>query len=795
MIRSLRFLLLALLVLVLGLGALIGWRVWISLPVRDGSVPLSGLSAPVTVRYDERGVPHISASNEIDLYRALGYVHAQDRLFQMEMTRRLARGELSELLGPSLLETDRLFRTLGLRHRGQELAAQMDRSHPVTLSLMAYLDGINQFQERGRLPIEFELLGIEPRDFQAEDTMAVVGYLAFSFAAAFRTEPVLTHIRDQLGADHLQIFKTEAIRPKEPKGPTALAPEIARQLSLLAARSTDAIESLGLPLMHGSNAWVISGARTASGKPLLAGDPHISYALPSVWYEAHLRAPGFELYGLHHALGPFALLGHNQHFGWSLTMLQNDDMDFVAEKLDPKQPGRVWHRGEWVAVQERLELIQIKGQSPVELSVRTSPHGPLVTDLFKPAVPQRAVSLWWTFLDSDNPILGAFYQLNRADNLALAREAVKGIHAPGLNVLWAHARGDIAWWAAARLAQRPAGVDPSFVLDAARGQAIKGPYLPFELNPQEENPARGYIVSANQQPAADRPPSGYYNLPDRARRIDAALKNPERRWTPEDAQALQQDVTSLYGPELLRHMLPAVQAQTPLEAQLLQQLSQWDGSHSIDSINATVFTQWLYEISREALLDELGPSFYAQLLKTRAIDHALPRLLADARSPWWDKRDTAEVETREQILRAAWQAALSHLRALYGESSSQWTWGRAHTLTHSHPLGRIRPLHLLFNQGPYPMPGGREIIHNQSHPIGPAPWPVSYGPSTRRVIDWARPGQSSGINPVGQSGVLFDPHYKDQAEAFHQGHYRAQHLLEADILAHTRSTLTLTPDR
>jgi penicillin amidase len=789
--RWLRPLLLILLLLTAVLAALAGWRVWVSLPVRDGSVSLGALSAPVNIRYDERGVPHINASNEIDLYRALGYVHAQDRLFQMEIIRRLARGELAEILGPALVDTDRLFRTLGLRQTGQEVASRLDRSHPATASLLAYLDGINQFQERGRLPVEFTLLGIEPRDFSPEDTIAVAGYMAYSFAAAFRTEPVLTHIRDTLGPAHLRIFRTEGLQGNRSAG---LLPQTSDSLIRVATLGTEAIEHLRLPLLHGSNAWAVSGTRTAGGKPILAGDPHISYALPSVWYEAHLQAPGFELYGHHQALSPFALLGFNRDFGWSLTMFQNDDVDFIAERLDPARPGQVWHQGVWVALKERKETIAVKGQASIELTVRLSPHGPLITDIVKPALTQQAVSLWWTFLDSDNPLLQAFYQLNRADTLVKAREAVKGIHAPGLNVVWANARGDIAWWGAARLAQRPPGVDPAFVLDASRGEAVKPAYLPFERNPQEENPARGYIVSANQQPALS-PPPGYYNLPERARRIDAALKDPRTRWTADETRKLQQDAVTAYAPALLQHMLPALGTLAPSEAALLQELARWDGSHDILSVPATVFTQWLYEVARAALLDELGPAHFEALLKTRILDHALPRLMADPASPWWDDRQTAGLETREQIVLKAWRAAISHLRTLYGDDPSGWTWGRAHTVTHGHPLGRKKPLDLLFDVGPFPVPGGREITNNFSYPLGPAPWKVNQGPSTRRVIDFAQVGQASGINPVGQSGVRFDKHYRDQAAAFHQGQHVPQHLLEANVKAHTQSTLRLRPER
>ncbi len=791
--RLLKTFALTLTALALAAGIWLAWTVSRTLPERDGSVAISGLKAPVTVRYDERGVPHIRADNEIDLYRALGYVHAQDRLFQMELMRRLANGELAEILGPALLDTDRLFRTLGLRQHAQQRAAQMDRSQASSLALAAYLDGINQFQESDRLPIEFKLLGIEPRDFSAQDVWAVSGYLAYSFAAAFRTEPVLTHIRDQLGPSYLRIFQAEGL----PTQNATLEPAIAQSLAQVASLSLQAIEEARLPLQHGSNAWALSGSRTASGKPLLAGDPHISFALPSVWYEAHLQAPGFELYGYHQALSPFALIGHNQAFAWSLTMFQNDDIDFVAEKTDPSRPDQVWHQGRWVPLQVTQELIAVKGQAPMPITLRRSPHGPLITDVFRPVLSQQAVALWWTFLESDNPLLNAFHSLNRADTLGKAREAVSKIHAPGLNVVWAHAGGDIAWWAAARLPLRPAGIDPRFVLDASRGEAVKLGYAPFAQNPQEENPARGYIVSANHQPGGLNPPAGYYNLPERARRIDAALRDPQRKWTVPESQQLQQDVTTSYASRLLKTLLAALQgrSQSAEDEALLRSLAQWDGAHSPDSVQATVFTQWLYETARAALLDELGPVHFDHLLKTRALDHALPQLLADPTSPWWDQKGTEQVQTHQDIVHQAWQASLQHLRATLGADPGSWTWAKAHTVTHGHPLGRKKPLNLLFDVGPYGVPGGRELPNNFAHPLGPAPWKVTYGPSTRRVIDLSQPGQAVGGNPTGQSGVLFDRHYKDQAEGFHQGRYMPQHLLEASVQAHTRSTLTLRPEK
>ncbi|HJV69526.1 penicillin acylase family protein [Ideonella sp.] len=778
------------------------------LPQRDGALPLAGLKAPVQVRYDEAGVPHLRAEHEVDLYRALGYVHAQDRLFQMEILRRLARGELAEVLGPKLVDTDRLFRTLAIRQHADAYAAKLDPAAPSTQALEAYLDGINQFQADHPAPIEFMVLGIPKRPFTTADSVSVAGYLAYSFAAAFRTEPALTRVRDQLGPDYLRIFDlgwyAGGVAQGQPAasgatgttGPAALNPGDRTDLDRLAALSQGALDLAGVPFFEGSNAWAISGARTASGKPLLAGDPHISFAVPAVWYEAHLSSPGFELYGLHQALNPFALVGHNQRFGWSLTMFQNDDLDLIAEKPNPANPNQVWVGGQWVDLQQRQETIQVKGGAPVTLTLRHSPHGPIVNDALDKSVGTKPIAMWWAFLETENPILDAFYRLDRADALPKAREAASLIHAPGLNVVWANAGGDIGWWAAAKLPLRPAGVDPSFVLDGASAEADKPGFLPFAQNPQEENPARGFIVSANHQPAASQPVPGYYNLWDRAQRLDQQLAARGSGWDAAAMQALQLDTQTGYGPRVLAPLLADLRAAAtaPGEAALVEQLAAWRGDHPTDAVAPTLFNQFLFDLAREALADELGDEVYALLRRTRALDHALPRLAADATSPWWDRRSTPAVkETRAEVVAAAWRATVTQLKATLGGDPAGWTWGRAHRLTHEHPLGKQPPLDKVFNVGPFDAPGGRETPNNLSGPLAGVPVPITYGPSTRRVIDFAQPGAARGINPVGQSGVWGDRHYADQAAAYVRGESRPQHLDEADVASHVQSTLTLTP--
>ena len=770
------------------------WYIDSKQPQRDGAIDLAHLQAPVSVRYDERGVPHIQAQNEADMYRALGYVHAQDRLFQMEMMRRLARGELAEVLGAKLVDTDRLFRTLSIRQHADAYVAKMDRNSAPSKALAAYLDGINQYQAGHPAPLEFDILGIPKRPFTAEDTLSVAGYMAYSFAAAFRTEPVLTYVRDELGADYLKIFDL-AWHPDGVLKPSLAANDWS-DLTQLAQLSQQALEEAGLPQFEGSNAWAVAGSRTQSGKPLLAGDPHIRFAAPAVWYEAQLSYPGFELYGHHQALNPTASLGHNRDFGWSITMFQNDDLDLIAEKINPDNANQVWYHGQWVELQSREEIISVKGGEPVKLTLRRSPHGPIINDALGNSVGQAPIAMWWAFLQTENPILDAFYQLNRADTLDKARAAAEKIQAPGLNVVWANAKGDIGWWAAAQLPLRPAGVNPSFILDGSSEQADKLGFVPFSANPQEENPARGYIVSANHQPVAasgiEIP--GYYNLPDRAQRLDQRLADDSVKWNLENSQALQLDNGSGYGPRLLKQLLPLLQTNASAEEQvLLKQLANWNGDHTLNGIAPTLFNQLVYQLTDAAMRDELGERFFDNLLATRVLDIALPRLAADADSPWWDNRNTPAKENRTSIVKAAWQASLAHLRSTAGDNPANWQWGTLHPLTHEHPLGKQKPLDRLFNVGTFAAPGGHETPNNLSHKIGPAPWSVIYGPSTRRLIDFARPTEALGINPVGQSGVLFDAHFSDQAKAYIHGEYQPEHFSAEDVSANTRHTLTLNP--
>lgn len=762
----------------LALFSLLALAVWAwfahSLPQRDGQLPLHGLNAPVAVRFDTQGVPHIQAHNEADAYRALGFLHAQERLFQMEMLRRLARGELAEILGPSLLKADRLFRTLRIRERADELAEREDKTSREWQGLSAYLDGINQFQAQQPLPPEFALLGIQPRPFTPADTFSVIGYMAYSFAAGLRTDPLLTRIRDELGCDYLAIFLPDTPCIAQPARLQTQDWPALQHLGRLVAETQGA----GFAPFEGSNAWAIAGSHTASGRPLLAGDPHITFSAPQVWYSAHLQTPDVELYGHYHALIPFALLGHNHAFGWTLTMLQNDDLDLIAEP-----PNAVFG--------ETQQQIAVKGAAPETLTLRHSAHGPLINEALGALAGPTPLALRWMFLESDRSGLKALYQMGRAAQREQAREAASGVAAPGLNLVWASAAGDIGWWAAGQLLERPALANSALILDGTRAESAAPRWRPFTENPQEENPARGYVLSANQAPASDV--AGYYNLVDRYNRLQQGLKSLPHPHRSEDSRALQLDTGSGYPARLFAPLWTELRAVVPPEQRfLLEELAQWDGQQRLDSRPAVLFNQWVWQLAHEAFVDELGEDLLKTLLETRLPEAALQRLANDPASVWWDDRRTLERETRQLLLARVWRLSVAHLQQTLG-APEHWQWGRAHTLTFVHPLGRSALFAPLLNSGPWPVAGGREVPNNLAHELSPAPWAVSYGPSIRRVIDFAEPQHAQASAPLGQSGHRLDRHYADRVDDYLTGRYQSQWLDDADINAHLESRLQLLP--
>ncbi len=762
-------------------------------PTYEGALSIEGLKEKVEVKYDTYGIPHIYAQNEEDAYMALGYVHAQERLFQMEMIRRVATGTLSEILGPDLLDVDKLFRTIGVAKKSKTFTKQFNASSgPHKMAAEAYYRGINSFIEHGATPIEFTIIGIPKKPFSIEDAYNAAGYMSMGFAEGFLVDPILTKLVAKHGANYLEdILHTS-------KEETTLIYNHAHVDSTKLTSLAQVIKQIPIPLIVGSNSWVIGGSRTKSGKPVFENDTHIGYSQPSVWFEAHIEYPGMSHFGHYLAGVPFAVLGHNNFAAIGITMFENDDVDFYQEQTDDNHKNQVYHNNTWVNLEVRQEVISIKGEPADTLEIRTSNHGPIVNDIFfKDASNKFPISVWWAYLKTSKDFVLAMYQLNHIASIADARNACAGIEAPGLNIMYADTDGNIGWWASAMLPIRPLHVNTKIVLDGTGKDDVKG-FYDFTKNPQAENPPWDYVYSANNQPDSVDGISypGYYYPRDRAGKIVELINAKPSNWTAEDSKLMAANATSTVQVEMAQEVVSIIKAgNIKISDELLHVLENWDGDHQLNQIAPSIHYTLQAWIFYYAMADELGYEDLKTLSGTSTLKTSAVHFLKNKNSIWWDDVASPEKETRADIIEKSINATLSTLETNYGSRNpNDWEWGKIHTLTHNHPLGKIKALKKYFSVGPIPIKGGREVINNQNFVMDTTGiFDVIAGPAVRTIIDLDNINGAVSINPTGQSGHFLSPHYNDQAQMFAEVKYRPQLMDSLDVAKGTQSILILKP--
>lgn len=816
-----RLLLLVLLATILGMGYL-GYRLYTSQPLLDGTLRHAALHAPVQVSRDDWGVPHIVAENETDAYFALGYVTGQDRLFQMELLRRIARGELAELLGPWLAPVDAMVRAFRLQPKAEAFYAAHSNDHEdVRAATEAFIAGLNYRLDNEPLPIEYTLLGIPKRPFTPVDCLTIAAILPITFAEGLRGDPLKSLIKAKhpdLPVDLLfpgydledppvTVMETleEArayLATQQAKAPAEVAPD-----EDVLAKLEPVLDALGLlgsvfGSTLGSNSWVLDGRHTKSGKPMLASDPHIAITNPGIWYEAQMRYPGMDNYGYYIPLIPFALLGHNANHAWALTMFENDDVDIYRETFDPANPGKVMYQGAWVDALVETSTIPVRLGRDVECAVRITPHGPVITDLLRFLLgyegPDLAMSWVWQHLEYTD--LLAFYRLPKSQSLAEFESSVALITSPGLNISYADAAGNIAWWAAGRVVIRPDGTDNKIILDGASGKDDILGYVPFEQNPKLINPAWGSIVSSNnlstvKPVGAVKKLEGYWQPSDRAGRLEELLAT-RNDWDLESLKAVQFDHHVAADGLVAAVTAAAVHARAgalnPQEAAALEALNGWDGGHGLDAVGATVEAMSRDFTLRMALEDELGPKLLENYASLADAWSFFKYFIQHPEVPFWDDINTPGIETRDEILVSAFRAAVGALNEQLGPDVATWTWDRVHVIPYIHPLGLVPGLGWLFNLGPVPSSGADNAVNNLET-VGLNDYRVVAGPSTRRLIDFGDPEHSLTVLPTGNSGHPLSPHYGDQVPLYVSGNYREVRYTADQIAAHREHLLKFMP--
>ena len=784
------FLFLFLIVLVL---ALVGYAFYTK-PKYDGELALKNIEKTTTVYFDDFGVPHIYANSQKDAMVALGYVHAQDRLWQMELMRRIAPGRLSEIFGSVALQNDMFFAGLGIEEASEIAIAKLDKNGKDYQLAMAYLDGINQYLEEGKTPIEFYLVGVKKEKFTLKDVYNIFGYMSFSFAMAQKTDPLLTDIRDQLGPEYLKDFGLDGSL-----GTTRIknAKEKIKEYSAIAKSVTALLDQSPIPPFIGSNSWVIAPPKTENGKVIFANDPHIGFSQPATWYEAHIVTPDFELYGYYLAGTPYPLLGHNRKYAYGLTMFENDDLDLYKEENKVDDANSYLSPKGYVNYQIRNKTIQVKDSSAVNLKVKISRHGPIVNDLIKGLNTKQPVALSWIYTQQPIQILDAVYRLSHAQNISDFQKGVALIAAPGLNVMYGDAKGNVAWWATGKLYKHQPGVNPNFILNGASGKEDIAEYLDFSKNPSAINPSWNYVYSANNQPEAVDGflYPGYYLPEDRAKRITTLLEA-KQKWNKQAVSQMIVDNTSSTVTETLKVMLASIATESLSEnqKQAFTILKDWKGDSNLNQVAPTIYNKWLYLYLKNTFEDELGNDKFEQFLGTHIGKQVATKLIANPNSIWWDDTTTKGTkETQAFIFKKSYKEAIAALEKQLGATVASWTWNKVHTVEHQHPLGKVSALKPIFNVGPFEIAGTNEVINNLMFGLNASGnYKVTGGPSTRRVIDFSDVENSWSIIPTGQSGNPLSAHYADQTQMYNEGKFRKMKMNKAEIVT-TSTKLIFNP--
>ena len=793
--------------------------VWLrgSLPEIDGERTAYGVAAPVEVVRDRHGIPHILARNEEDALFALGYVHAQDRLWQMEMNRRIGAGRLAEVLGAAAVDTDRLLRVLGFYRRAKASLAYLEPE--ARRQLAAYVNGVNAWLEtrEGPLPPEFLVVGFEPEPWTEADTVVWARVMALDLAREWSRDLMRLRMSAFLAPERIIDFYTP-YRGDKPRGvqlpgPSAPAPEResagpppdaevdptadpatgADRGSPLSGESAPpvppahnftAAAGLALPSpsgLPGSNSWIVAGAKSATGKPLLANDPHLGLTVPSVWYFAHLSWPGRDVVGATFPGMPLVVLGHNGRVAWGFTNTGADTQDLFIEKLDPENPARYLTPAGYRRFDVHREVIRVKDGEDVVLRVRETRHGPVLDDASAGAAgaspPGHVLALGWTTLRDDDLTVQAGLGLPEARDWASFAANLRDFHSPPLNVSYADVEGNIGFLVSGRIPVRP---------EPGPGEARPGTmprpgwdgdhdwsgFISFDALPRVFNPPGEAIVTANHDVTREDYPhrltfewaAGY-----RAERILERLASRPRH-DAESFRSLQQDRVSLFA----RALLPRLRGvdlgpdSSPLARRARNLLEGWNGDMDPERPEPLVFQAWIWEFGRLATADELGP---VQRPAWGRKGPFIQRILETSEA-WCDDVATARSENCDEMLARALEGAVSRLADRQGDDPSAWRWGEEHRALAEHRPLASSPLAPLFNlHGP--APGSIYTVNSfEFSPLDDErPFTSTHGPSLRAIYDLADLDRSLFIHSTGQSGNLLSSLYDSFEEGWRNGEY------------------------
>ncbi len=750
-----------------------------SFPPVSGSIEMPGLLGEVSVRRDAYGVPHIIAMNEHDALYAMGVVHAQDRLWQMDMQRRAAMGTLSGVIGAATIPFDKMFRIIGLRRTAERIENKLPDD--TRRKLQWYADGVNAWirHQRGAYPVEFDILRYEPEEWTPMHSILVARLIAWELNLSWWTDVTYGAIEERLGADRVRdILPTYEEDPKATAAPVGVRAGSSAALSYLHT-AQEYRTFMGRPLAPGgSNAWAVAPSHSQTGSAILANDTHLHLTSPSQWYELQYDIPGLLVCGMSVPGVPGVVTGRNDSIAWGVTNLMADDADFFIEEINDS--ARTYRRGDtWVPLQIIEEEIPVRNDTAITIRVRLTSHGPVVTDIatsLNHVRPRFVASMRWTGYEYDDQV-GTFLRLNRARTWDEFTRALSTFTLPGQNFVYADVKGHIGSVCAARLPVRARGRGLLPVPGWEPGSGWTG-FVPFSSLPRVLDPPEGFVASANNKIGPD---AASYVIGDlwepssRIRRLRAILGAPGATFSVRAFEELQNDTYSQYARDLAP-TIEAAFADSVVGRESAQNVApyfrNWQYRFDRSDIATTIYQVFLVHLLRNIYLDEMGDDIFHDWCRLVNIPlRVTARLLREDASVWFDDVRTPETETAAMIIARSARETLQDLTARFGPATKEWRWEALHTVTLHHPFGTQKPLERLFDIGPFPYAGGSTSMMSGEYSIT-EPYEVTVGASYRQIFDLGDRHQYRSVLPSGQSGQVLHQHYDDQTPLWLSGGYR-----------------------
>ena len=771
----------------------------VSLPQYSGSKQLPGVDDSVEVFFDEYATPHVFATNEKDLFYVSGYLMARERLFQLSLSAASGRGELSLFIGDDRLSSDIYLRTFGIPFIAKELDKKLDDK--TRKLLFAYCQGINDWidESENNWPIEFRILRSKPIKWKTSDVIAFSRLMAYELQQSWKGEIILGALVEELGIKY-----AKGLFPNDPDDIMIATPynNMGAFYNKISKEERKIRSLIGMDgTVMGSNSWVINGNKTESGKPILSNDPHLGTKHPSWWYEMHLKGGKFNISGVCLPGMPIPIIGQNENAAWGFTNIMIDDMDFFIEKINPNNPNQYKHDNSWKEITIRKETIKLKSGSDTTITVRSTHHGPIITDIHGSLKnSKKQISMTWSghFISDELPTLIKMATIKNWDDFS---DAVKTFSVPGQNIIYADINGNIGWRPAVKipirknannLLPRP-GEDSAYDWNG---------FVPFNEMPFLLNPKKGFIATANNKTIDDSFPyyiSNQWASPSRIKRIEEMLKD-KTSTNLDYMQEIQMDQKSHLALEIVNHLL---KTKSNDNNKWLNKghniLSEWDFIESPNSKGALVYHYILNALLKNIYGDEMnkiGENYLIDFVNQPMVPvRSMISLLRAPNSIWFDDINTNEVESKSQILEKSIVDGIRLLEKDFGNNEKNWKWSKTHTITQSHAMGSQKILNTLFNfnLGPFPSGGSSGSINKAEYKLL-KDFDVAVAPSMRRIVDFNNLNETKFILPGGQSGLQNSPHYKDQSELYKLGKYRTTYFDENYIRLNIKNRLVLLPN-